>query len=129
MESIVLNRLHDFEGVTRGELIADTAHFYTLELFWKNNATCESCIPGGTYHIKKVSAEKWEVLNVPGREGIQIHAGNTAADTTGCILIGKSRGILEGMPAVLQSKEAMEAFNEVMGDIKEALLEIRNLHC
>lgn len=127
MKQLALNRLHDWEGVTRGELIVESKHFYTLELLWNDNKVKESCIPGGAYHIEKNERGVWEIMNVPGRDKIQIHAGNTAADTTGCILLGKSRGILEGMPAVLQSKDAMEEFNEIMGDDTEALLEIRNL--
>jgi hypothetical protein len=129
MESLVLNRLHDYEGIIRGELILPGCYFYTLELPWRDNELCKSCIPGGTYTIQKAANGRWNLLNVPGRTEIQIHVGNTAADTTGCIIIGKSRGILEGLPAVLESKAAMEEFNNAMGEVKEALLSIRNCYC
>ena len=67
----------------------------------------KTAIPTGTYRIRmdiispKYSLKPWYVKNchgarlprienVPGWSGILIHAGNTAADSSGCLLVGKN---------------------------------------
>lgn len=66
-----------------------------------------TAIPSGTYNIRmdvispKYSSKEWYIKNcngarmprlenVPGYAGVLIHSGNTAADTEGCILVGKN---------------------------------------
>ena len=54
-------------------------------------------IPGGTYRVQITYSPRFHrmlplIEDVPGREGIRIHPGNTAADTTGCLLPGMERG-------------------------------------
>ena len=51
-------------------------------------------IPAGTYRIVLSYSERFqqllpELLGVPGFTGIRIHAGNTSADTAGCLLVGR----------------------------------------
>ncbi len=55
-----------------------------------------TAIPRGRYKIEldwspKYGRDMPHVLNVPGFEGIRIHAGNSERDTEGCILVGQKR--------------------------------------
>ena len=89
------------------EYLAGTADDYfcdTLEPTWRDyehgayKVKGRSAIPEGRYAVviswsPKFGAWLPILLGVPKFEGIRIHAGNTAADTEGCILIGKNREV------------------------------------
>lgn len=95
---------------------------YSLELPWRDNARCRSCIPPGQYSVRCVNTPKrgdvYLVERVPGRSSILIHSGNVAGDVSlglesdvlGCILLGQTRGVRRGQMAVLLSKPAVRAF-------------------
>ena len=56
----------------------------------------ETAIPAGRYDVRLSLSQRFqkllpEVLAVPGFTGIRIHAGNTQADTAGCLLVGRVR--------------------------------------
>ena len=75
-----------------GELFCDT-----LENVWKDNQRNISCIPAGQYRVNLRRARESAtrdylhliVENVPDRDYILVHRGNTAKDTRGCILVGR----------------------------------------
>lgn len=99
----------------------DLPQIFTLEDRWRANAAGVSCIPGGTYravpHGWKTTEpvrfkRVWRLLDVPKREAILIHAGNTDVDTHGCILVGLSRR--PGM--VLESRKALDLLREAIGE-------------
>ena len=88
---MILQRIHqDFEHTT-GKLMTDSDEFicWTLELPWKDNQRNVSCIPAGVYNCQwKRDDNRVMVLDVPERDGIQIHIGNRTSDIQGCILPG-----------------------------------------
>jgi len=53
----------------------------------------QTCIPFGVYKVIITMSQRFKrelplLLNVPGFDGIRIHAGNTSVDTHGCLLVG-----------------------------------------
>lgn len=53
-------------------------------------------IPAGTYRVLLLPSIRFEQMtphieSVPGRSFIEIHPGNRAQDTHGCLLVGESR--------------------------------------
>lgn len=95
---------------TLGSLYIDNAFFcYTVEdtVRDKNNdgdlkdigeakVYGETAIPKGNYKVILSMSNRFkklmpEVLNVPEFTGIRIHAGNTAIDSHGCIIVGTVR--------------------------------------
>lgn len=79
----------------------------TLEEINKKKIYGQTAIPSGTYEVKltysnrfhsRVWGKKYngkvpELLNVKGFGGVRIHPGNKAADTLGCILVGKNSAV------------------------------------
>lgn len=92
---------------TIGDLSIDDQHFCnTLEdvvreepgvpvAQWKVPGV--TAIPAGIYPVEITYSQRFKrdlplVMKVPGFTGIRIHAGNTDADTEGCILVGSWTG-------------------------------------
>lgn len=52
-------------------------------------------IPYGEYIVKVTYSPKFRrmlpLIDVPGREGIRMHRGNTVKDTRGCPLVGENK--------------------------------------
>jgi hypothetical protein len=104
--------------------------WYTMENPWKDNARGKSCIPAGTYKCRRAFFNRggyptFEVLDVPGRSHILFHIGNTSADTEGCILPGKTLGVLSTWLAVLQSGPAFREFMRSLEGVDEFTLVIK----
>ena len=108
------------ENSTIGELFINGERFCdTLENPWLDNQRNISCIPEGRYKVRlrlpRESATRdylhLLVQDVPNRDYILFHIGNTAKDTSGCILVGQG----SEQDVVYNSQLAMDL------DIKEIL--------
>lgn len=95
--NLELKRVFIGEGYTIGHLFVDDVLFCdTLEDIPRDvKVMHETCIPKGKYTVilnysKRFKRNMPLLLNVPGFDGIRIHYGNTAADTSGCPLVGKN---------------------------------------
>ncbi len=129
---LILQRMYMGEDCTLGTLsLADVIVCYVLELPWKSNERNISCIPAGEYTImtgdKKGLDHKWIFHNVTKRAGIQIHAGNTVKDTTGCILPGVAVADFNGEKGVSDSRLALERLNSFLTCFEEIQLEVRDI--
>lgn len=120
MTSLVEIRRYEY-GVngTLGELwVSGNMVCHTLEDPDNNNERGISCIPEGTYQVKPHSGPKfknvWEIDNVPNRDDILIHAGNTMENTRGCVLVGSKTGTIRGLPAVLESRLTLDKLRTIL---------------
>ncbi len=96
---IVIERYSHGEEQTIGSLfiVSKFGHILfkcdTLELPWKDNKKKISCIPTGTYTVKKRFSEKYKnhlhITGVTNRSYILIHSGNFNTHTLGCVLVGE----------------------------------------
>lgn len=86
----------------------------TLEPPNNLNAPNVSSIPAQQYICVKVQSptfgETFEVTKVPGRSEILFHAGNTVADTAGCIILAQYFDKLKDNRAVLNSGTTFNLF-------------------
>lgn len=78
----------------------------------------KTAIPYGTYEIKWTYSPRFkkytpQLMNVSSFEGIRVHAGNTSADTEGCLILGENKQVGK----VLNSRATINKFYPI---IKEA---------
>ena len=83
---------------TVGKMYVDGLYeCFTLEDAVRNGTKVigKTAIPIGTYKLIIDASTRFKqdmphILDVPDFTGVRIHAGNTSADTDGCILVGSS---------------------------------------
>jgi hypothetical protein len=135
---LLLDRIYKGKDYTIGRLYIDGVYFCdTLEdtvrdLPEEEKIYSQTAIPAGTYKITlniispKYSLRKsydWcggrlpRLLNVPFFDGILIHAGNTAKDSAGCILVGENKE----KGKVLNSMATLKRLYKVLKEAKDQI--------
>ncbi len=79
-----------------GKYLCDTIEDKYRNLSVEEKVYGETAIPNGEYKIIVNRSPRFKrdlprLLDVPHFEGILIHAGNTARDSHGCILVGENK--------------------------------------
>lgn len=144
---LILQRTVLVDGHTPGALTVDGEHFaWSMEdtvreelgadgaYYWRRRMkrAGHTAIPSGRYEVVLSHSARFGrllplLLGVPDFVGIRIHAGNTAADTEGCILLGRTRDLSAGRVADCAS--VVDRLVELLGDATRAgkvWMEVRN---
>ena len=91
-----------------GSIVVGEQQFHTLERPDLNNTPNISCIPKGTYKVKRDKLGRhqyYAVQDVPNRTFIEIHEANRVDQLQGCIALGEgfNRGNLVNSYAACQN--------------------------
>lgn len=136
---ILVKRIAKKEGYTIGRMYVDGKYFCdTLEdtdrgirqdepaEIEKKKIHGKTAIPTGEYQVDlnqvshRFGSRSWawpykgkvpRLLGVPGFAGVLIHPGNTAEDTSGCILIGENKVVGKVVNSVKTFHKLMEKMN------------------
>lgn len=128
MELIIYRTTNEEEQrLGKGFLVEENGNvpfdFFTLELADRQNKRSISCIPAGVYIVKKRKSLRFgnhfHVLNVPYREFILIHVGNTYKNTDGCILVGSGLANIDtdDTTDVINSIQTMKKLLELLPEM------------
>jgi len=100
----------------------------TLELPWKDNANNVSCIPCGTYKVKRVTTPNhgncFQITNVPNRTMILLHVANTNKDILGCVGVGEKFDPVSGVDGIAESTFGYKEFMRKLEGVDEFSLRI-----
>jgi Family of unknown function (DUF5675) len=134
---LLLQRLSDNAECMIGALYIDGANeCFTLEkplqFDGQENIHDKTCIPQGRYQVVNQESPKFgqmmpHLVDVPNRDHVMFHWGNTAVDTDGCILLGEVR-LSDTM--IGESKAAFQAFvpklEQAWANSEEVWLTVKN---
>jgi hypothetical protein len=90
-----------------------------------------TAIPEGDYLVEITWSEKFEralpiVKDVPGFTGVRFHTGNTAADTEGCVIVGRKAALGRVMDSRLAFAPLFLKMQVATREKVEILLSVRS---
>src|SRR4051812_29312300 len=117
MPLLTLQRAHEDDTKTLGAIYNEQGRreCVTLELPWRDNQHDVSRIPPGEYTAERFFSPHhnrvvFRLIDVPERDFVELHIGNTAKDSLGCILLGLDYGDVNGEAGIIGSKAAFLSF-------------------
>lgn len=126
---LLVKRIFKGENYTIGHLYIDGKYFsdvledpVRLLNDYEDKIYGETAIPEGVYQVKLTYSPRFkrvlpEILNVQFFKGIRIHAGNTAKDSEGCLLVGENK--VKGK--VINSKKTLERLLKILKSTTEPI--------
>lgn len=129
MTRLYLKRTKFDQTRTIGTLKTPKQTFFTMEDAVRERLGCpvtdwkipgKTAIPCGAYPLILDLSHRFKkimphILNVEGFSGVRIHAGNTEADTEGCILLGW--GVSKDGSGITDSRRAVADFMAEIEDV------------
>lgn len=126
-----LHRIEQNDFATYGILTDDDHREFgkTLELPWRDNHHTTSCVPSGAYTAERYFSphhgfDVFRLIDVPGRDYVEIHIANLPRDIEGCIGLGSAFGVVDGAHGIVGSRTAFKAFMAQMHGIDRFSLTI-----
>jgi len=114
---------------TIGYVDLPSKRLQSLERPWLNNKVSVSCIPEGTYLVKRDRTGKhqyYAIQNVPNRTFIEQHAANYVSQLEGCQALGLTR--MDDHISIGSSELAMKDLMQYIGDDEAYLMTFRSFN-
>jgi hypothetical protein len=124
------------DEATIGELYLDGDFFcFSLEDRVRTGPKVpgETAIPEGKYQVLLTQSPKFKrvlplLIHVPGFDGIRIHPGNTADDSSGCLLVGDEIDTSTPIPTIRKSRQAFDRLFQEMQLAPQIYITVRSAH-
>ena len=123
----------NFQYGTFGALLFHAEVFcWTLEPPDIENVRNISSIPAQQYICNRIYSPKFkdtfQIMDVPLRDQVLFHPGNTVDQTRGCIILGQTQGKLKGDRAILNSGNTFKLFMRKLKDHQQFHLTIKECY-